>query len=270
MKKLKKCRIVVCLIIPVFAFLLFSCGGKEYPKDNIVKSELKTLRTAVKKAYNDSITESIKLKIFESYVNDLISKWEQNAPDEVIEKIEILKAGESISSAAATEDVMEMGVFAKGTCKELMNTLGNAYLIRHGDIERIFGAKDFTAGKNAGKAFYAIGEPAIPALILSLYLSFDDEVEEFGAYRKNNAEIILSQLTGKDFGSEPAKWIKWYLTTQDNIVISEVAQSEEVERESTEKESNDYFDNEFLWALIVGAVIVIFFSFKKKKRKNQK
>ena len=218
--KLTELRTVgIHLIVFLFLSLLFSCGKKEYPKDNALESELHFFRTTLKETFHGPMSDSLILQTFESYTLDLLNKWERNAPQEVKTKIKILHKGELISSADAAIELSEMGAYAKGACMALMNTLGNAYLIRHGDIQRLFGAKDFTAGENAVEAFYAIGEPAVPALILSLYLPFDDPEKTFGEYRKTNANITLQKLSGKDFPYDPLTWITWYTTTQDKITI---------------------------------------------------
>lgn len=249
--------------------LASSCGKKEYPVDPEINTEILEFRQNLR----DDITNHTKRDslpvFFEWHTRKLLDDWENQAPEEVQQKIEILKAGETMASADAAEALAEMGTFGKGASKALMKTLGNAYLIRHGDIPRLFGAKDFTAGNMACKAFYSIGNPSIPALICSLYIPFDDEVEEFGLYRKQNAKNTLGALTGQNYGYNAVGWIKWYVQAPEGEIIFQTEQPKtEVKSEKlNDTGETDYFDNEFLWALIVGAIIVIFFGSKKAMKK---
>lgn len=255
--------------ILIILIIFSSCGKKEYPVDSEINTEILEFRQKLKKDITSQTPRDSLTIIFELNAKELLNTWEKQAPEEVQQKIEILKGGETIASADAAESIAEMGTYGKGACQALMKTLGNAYLIRHGDIPRLFGAKDFTAGNMASKAFVVIGDPSIPALICSLCIPFDDEVEDFSLYRKQNAGNILEIHTGQDYGQNAAGWIKWYVQAPEEEIIFQTKKpkTETKTEKLNDTGETDYFDNEFLWALVVGAIIVIFFGSKKVMKK---
>lgn len=226
MKSFNKCsRITAGLMFIVFAFLLFSCGNKEYPIDSQIESEVQKLRKDIKKAFNDSINDSIRLVIFETYVNNLLNDWEINAPEDVKKQITRLKDKDCVRNDEAAEEIAKMGTYAKGACNALIYTLGNNALLGSGLLE----TNKHSAGRSASTALDSIREGGVPALILSLYKKFEDKNENLnGEYRVSLALSNLYKYTGKQFGNNPIDWINWFIDS--TTLLSPLAKIESYQK----------------------------------------
>jgi len=196
----------------ILVFISCSTKKKNYPLGPDPKSELRKIVSDIKKnasQYPPTVYD------FVNHANLILNEWEMNAPQEVKKEIDILSAY-TIESAEAAERLAKMGPYARGASKKLSKQLIDNTLIRPGDFFRLFGAKDFSAGKRAMEALIKMNEWAIPSLILFLAEEQEIKDEQAKEYGKSLAQYALHSITGKDFEYSAESWVSWLIETYGN------------------------------------------------------
>jgi hypothetical protein len=247
-------------VVVVACFLAISAGQSRSQQVEPTLEALKALRRDV----TASAPAQGLIPAFNIHADKLLAEWEKKAPPEIQKEIAILRQTDAIERSDAADRLANVGSAANGANRALISMLGDDSLIMPGDIPRLFGAKLFSPSRRAAHALSAIGESAVPALILAACQDFKDVESDAPVYRKQLAIQTIETITGQNFGEDSESWIRWFTTTASPLIIGSGAEESRSRTERVGEVSIPFYkSNEFFWCLVVGAVIVFALRLRK-------
>lgn len=266
----------------IAAVVLMASPVAHAQTDNVtIKTDLKTILLDLSsKVKKDASSKGLD-QAFDEHTSNLFLSWEAEASGDLSKDISILKKGEPISSAKAADRIGKLGVQAHGASLALARTLNDGRLIMPGDLSRLLGAKTFTAGRRAAVALSGMNEAGVLALIWAISHDFQDaDSSDRGyqhdlsyeklttkgevckpcsilLYRRDLSYDALKTITGKDLPA-PA-WIQMFASDPESWILAANAKDKPAEKDIGYVSIPSWVNNEFLWSLLVGAMIVFYY-----------